>query len=107
MIGVAYKIILAEGKTLFKAINGSRKLTFRTWLIANKKMVRDKYPDGKEYLSGFHVFKNRPNAIKYLKRFTTEQDRIIVKCLVKGLRKKPTNSPVWLADEMFILGDYK
>lgn len=97
-----YKIILLKGKTLFRGINGSRNISFDTWLQATKVLVRDKYPDGKLYLSGFHVFRCLDTAKNYLNRFRTNEDRIIVTCKAKGLRKKPTNSPVWLADELHI-----
>jgi hypothetical protein len=102
---VVYKIILAEGKTLFKGINGSRTIPFNQWLIADKKPVKDKYPDGKEYMSGFHVFLDRDTAEEYLRRFRKPVERVIVKCLARGLREKPTNSSVHLADELYIDGN--
>lgn len=98
-----YKIVepYDEGyKTLFRGNNGTRILPFDEWIKANKRMVRDG-PGGKLYLSGFHCFKKENDADNYIGRFS-RPDRHIIKCLAKGLRKKPTNKTVWLADEILI-----
>lgn len=87
-------------KTLFRGLNGSRKISTNIWLQAEEKLVRDG-SGGKLYLSGFHVFKTENDADNYLGRFVTPE-RVIIKCYAKNLRQKPTNKIVFLADEIFI-----
>ena len=99
-----YKIVLKEGdhiRTLFHGINGSRILPFNKWIVGIKKMVKDASKSN-TYLSGIHVFKFKTIATKYLKRFRTEKDRIIIRCFATGLRNKPSNIEVLLADQIFI-----
>jgi len=108
-VNVVYKIVLRENgryKTLFNGVNKSRYLTKHTWITAEKKMVKDG-SKSKPYLSGFHCFKHRLHATKYLKKFRTKKDRVIVRCLANNnLRQKPTNSNVYLADKIkLIWGD--
>ena len=99
-----YKIVIKDNdgyKTLFNTINGSRKLQINSWIKANIKLSIDG-SGGKPYLTGIHCFKDNKKAIKYLNKFRTKKNRIIIKCKAKGLRKKPTNSDVFLADEILI-----
>ena len=98
---LAYKIILSDGRTLFKAIEGSRTLRYNVWLKAEKKLVIDG-SGGMEYISGIHVFKDKELAVEYLDKFFTPKNRIVIECYVRGLRKKPTKSDVWLADEICV-----
>jgi len=101
---IVYKIMEAhrgEYKTLFYGINYCRILPFNTWLKAELRYVRDG-SNSVPYISGIHCFKDKKIAEKYLRRFRTERDRVIVKCLAKGLRTKPSNPDVFLADEIFI-----
>jgi len=104
---VAYKIVIRENKrfrTLYHGNQGKRYLTTYTWLEADKKMVRDG-SGGKEYLSGFHCFKHRLHAAKYLKRFSAKikGERVIITCRVQGVRQKPTNKQVYLADRIMLV----
>lgn len=100
-----YKIVDLEKcqiKTLFHGLNGSRKLPYGKWLIAEKKIVSD----GKstKYLSGFHVIPSLNESVSYLKKFKNVKNKYIVPVHVHGLRKKE-HSPynVWLADEVYLI----
>jgi len=100
---IAYKIVEKDGngyKTLFHGVEKSRKLPTNVWIKAEQKMVKDG-SGGKEYLSGFHVFKTKEDAIKYFSIFLLKR-RTIIECFAKNLRQKPTNKKVWLADEIYI-----
>ena len=100
-----YKIVMKDNgkyKTLYHGINGKKTLPFDIRIKAEKKMVKDG-SGGREYLSGIHCFKDCSTASKYVGIFRLfNTDRTIIKCLAKGLRQKPTNKNVWLADEIFI-----
>jgi len=101
----AYKIVLLKnGKytTLYHGINRSKSLLVGKWIIAEKKMVTD-CGKGEPYLSGIHIFLDKEIAEKYLKRFRSNKPRVIIECLTKGLRKKPSNSKVYLADRIKLL----
>lgn len=94
-----FKIVLSENdeyKTLF---HGTRVLEKGKWLKANKRLVRDG-TGGRLYLSGFHVFREEKIAKEYLKKFRTDKTRVIIKVKARGLRQKPTNDSVFLADEI-------
>ena len=67
-------------------------------------MVKDG-AGGREYLSGIHCFKELEIAVKYLSRFRNPTGLRIIPCEAKGLRQKPTNPDVWLADKIFIDSD--
>lgn len=99
-----YKVFVVENgvlKTLFKGIEGSRTIRFNKWLKADKKMSVD--GSGQQpYLTGIHVFKEKKKAYKYLNNFRTDKDRRIIKCYAKGLRVKPTNNNVYLADRIYV-----
>ena len=101
---IVYKYIINEKpcwRTLFHGINHSTFQPYDEWIKAEKKMVKDG-SGGREYLSGIHCFKDPRKLEKYGYRFLNREDMIAVKCLAKGLRQKPTNPDVWLADEIFI-----
>jgi len=101
----AYKIVLLKNggyTTLYHGINKSKSLPVGRWIIAEKKMVTD-CGKGDPYLSGIHVFLDREIAEKYLKRFRSNKPRIIIACDAKGLRKKPSNEKVYLADSVLSL----
>lgn len=105
MVEKVYKIVLLDHlllKTLFRAIDGSRYLIYNRWLNANKQMGKDG-ANQEPYLTGIHCFKNRDVAIAYLSRFRTEKNRIVIECQAEGLRRKPTNKNVYLADRIRIL----
>jgi len=99
-----FKVFLIENgklKNLFKGINGTRTIKFNTWLEAEKKMSVD--GSGQDpYLTGIHVLKDKKKAIEYLNNFRTDKNRVIVKCKAKGLRQKPTNDNVYLADNLYV-----
>lgn len=101
---LVYKVFLYEGNTLknlFRGIEGTRTIKFDTWLKAEKKMGVD--GSGQEpYLTGIHVLKNKQKAINYLDNFRTEKNRVVIPCYAKGLRQKPTNKDVYLADYIFV-----
>ena len=104
-----YKIVIKENnliKTLFHGVNRTRILPINSWLKADKKIRKDG-SNGKEYLTGFHCFKSKEKAIKFMNRFRTNKNRIIVECKAKGLRQKPTNQNVFLADEIYINKEVK
>ena len=100
-----YKIVI-EGnngryKTLFHGINGSKLIPLDEWLKADIKLVKDG-SGGNKYYSGFHCFETKELGEKYLKRFRTEQNRVLIKCDAKFIRHKPSNKEVWLAEEIKI-----
>ena len=99
-----YKIICIENqevKNLFKGIEGTRILPTNKWLKAEKKMGRDG-GNSRWYLTGIHCLKDKEKAEDYLNNFRTEKERIIIKAKGRGLRQKPTNENVYLADEIMI-----
>lgn len=101
---VAYKIVEwknGDPHTLFHGIDGSRRLPRGRWIEAEKKQGVD--GGGQEpYLTGIHVFRNRKKAEGYLDNFRVEKDRRVIEVRATGLRQKPTNGHVWLADRIFI-----
>jgi len=105
MSQTVYKIVLYDDlgyKTLFKAIEGKRRLIFNKWLKANNIFAIDGSGQ-KPYLTGIHCFKSEETASKYLvNHFRTHAKRTVIKCEAKGLRQKPSNKDVWLADEIYI-----
>ena len=67
-----YKIVdVVDGniKTLFHGLNGSRTVPDKTWLKADKKLVRDG-TSKTWYLSGWHVLKTKEECEEYLGKFT-------------------------------------
>ena len=88
-------------KTLFHGVNRSRILQTGKWLKAEKRMSCDG-SGGRPYLTGFHVFKDAGKAEAYCYRFSNTQHITVIRCLARGLRQKPTNKDVFLADEIFI-----
>ena len=101
---IVYKIVLEDEdgyKTLFHGIEGSRRLPCNKWLRASIKYGVDGSKQ-KPYVTGFHCFKSNGKATEYLKKFRTDKNRVIIICFVRGLRRKPTNVDVFLADEIFI-----
>ena len=97
-----YKIVEKDGdvtKTIFHGYNKSRIIPSDKWLKAEKKIVQDG-SSGRYYLSGWHVIKNEKAAIHFLKtKFRKRLDKLfVVPCMAIGLRQKPTNPLVYLAD---------
>ena len=97
-----YKIVEKDGeliKTIFHGYNKSRIIPYGKWLKAEKRMVKDG-SGGKRYLAGWHVIKDEKIAIQFLKsKFRKRLDKLsIIPCMAIGLRQKPTNSMVYLAD---------
>lgn len=90
--------------TLFHGVEGSRTLPRGVWLWANPRMVHDGSPGSCVYLSGFHVFRTR-EGLEYLERFRKPRTLVGVEVEVKGLRVKPTNSEILLAEWMRIPED--
>lgn len=91
-------------KTLFHGYGQKhrRLLPINQWVKADERMVDD---GGTEYLSGFHVIKERKDCEKYLTRFTRNRKLKIVSCECMGMRRKEhSNSPVLLARYMKIIG---
>jgi len=107
---IYYKIMEKDGgnfKTLFHGNFGSRKVLKERWTRAQ---IRLKVKDGagkKTYKSGWHIFKNKTLAHKYMKRFkNTRNDKLcIVKCYAAITRQKPTNPEVLLAEKLYIIGE--
>jgi hypothetical protein len=101
---IVYKIVLKEGnkiKTLFHGVNRSKTLPYNIWIIAEKKLGKDG-SNQEPYLTGFHCFKEIHIAKKYLKKFRSNKNRIIIECEARNLRQKPSNKDVFLADEIYI-----
>lgn len=103
-VNKVYKVFLYENdnlKNLFRGIEGSRNIEYDKWLKAKKVMSVDGSGQ-KPYLTGIHCLKNKKDAIEYLKNFRTEKNRVVVECYASGLRKKPTNEKVSLADFIYV-----
>jgi len=59
--------------------------------------------NGKEYISGFHVFLDRNDAREYFtKRFRIQENRIIIECECKEIRKKREKGEVYLAKMLMV-----
>ena len=102
-----YKIVRiknGEPYTLFHGINGSRKIPVNSWILADKKIVRDGSKGSTEYISGWHLFSNLDECRAYLvNKFKVLDNKGIICCKAKGIRKKehsPNN--VLLADSIKI-----
>jgi len=88
-------------KNLFKGINNSRTLKAEQWYLANIKRGRDS--GDRWYITGIHCLPTRELAEDYLDNFRVEKDRIVVECYTAGgLRNKPTNDNVILAEDLYI-----
>lgn len=101
---IVYKILephRGEYRTLFHGVNSCRILPIGEWIKAEKRMVKDG-SGGKLYLSGFHCFKDAVKGLKYLNKFTNALKYRVIECYGIGLRQKPTNKDVYLADEIMI-----
>ena len=101
----AYRIVeeLPNGKfkTLFHGIGGSRLLEVGKWYEAERKWVRD--GGGQElYQSGFNVLLELHRCMDYVSRFRAPRTLRLARCTVSGLRQKPTNEHVMLADRLRI-----
>ena len=70
-------------KTLFHGINGSRTVPLDTWLQADIKEVTDGSKNS-TYISGWHTLATYNECVDYLERFTKVDNKVIVKCKVKG-----------------------
>ena len=99
-----YKIVQEDGaniKLLFHGIDGTKVLPVNKWVRA-KKVENAMDGVGTSYTSGIHIIDGLDEARKYLSRFR-RNDRIIVECIARGLRKKEkSRSAVYLADEILI-----
>lgn len=91
-------------RTLYHGVLGSRELPLQTWLKAEKKTVTDGgMSRDTQYTSGWHVFKEKDQAISYLDNFKTEVNRVVIKCYTKNIRpKEHSRSNVYLADSIYI-----
>jgi len=105
----AYRICERKGDkvmTLFHGINGTRVLPMNIWIEAIIKPVCDgTRKTSTEYISGFHVFSDKDDCRKFVKKFRKERDLVMVECNVKGKiwKKSHSPSPVLLAEKMKIL----
>ena len=86
---------------LFHGVNGSRKIPFDTWLVAERKWAGE---GRTKYWTGFHVFLEKCIVEDYLLRFTDKtKTRTIIHCYAKGLRpKESSRGNVFLANEMMV-----
>lgn len=88
--------------TLYHGINGSRSVATDTWIQATERPV---YNPGKkggtQFVSGFHYFNTRDEAVRYKDRFAPNNRRLLLLAQVEvdGCRQKP-NSPAMLAAYM-------
>lgn len=88
-------------KTLFHGVNGSRIVPHGVWLQADTRLVRDGTGDN-WYHGGFHVVADMDTLLSYLNRFTAPRRLVAVEVNARGLRPKPTNPNILLADEMYV-----
>jgi len=107
---IYYRIVEIDDKgnykSLFHGTNGSRILEKRKWLKANIKNVRDgSRKQSTEYVSGFHVLPTKEECEQFFhKRFKIKENRIIIPCRAKALKKKKHSpSNILLAEEIYII----
>lgn len=86
--------------TLFHGVDGSRRIVEDLWYRADNRLVRDG-TSKTWYEGGFHVFADA-QGLAYLERFTKPRRLVAVQVLVDGLRPKPTNPEILLADWMMV-----
>jgi hypothetical protein len=98
-----YKIFEVKGETIKPLFHKRKPLPRGEWLKADKVEGRDG-GNSRRYLTGWHLFDNLKTAEKYFSRFRDRENREILKCNAFGLRIKPTNSDVYLADFIKIKG---
>ena len=101
-----YRIVeIKNGKphSLFHGTDGSREIPMNRWVDANIKTVHDG-SCGTEYESGFHILLSAKEALEFFnKMFRIKENRIVIKCYAKGLRKKShSKRDVYLADKIMI-----
>lgn len=92
-----YKIFEVKEGIIKPLFHNKRSLPRSKWLKAVKKSGYDG-SKSKTYITGWHLFDSLETAEKYFKRFKYKENREILKCKAFGLRLKPTNKEVYLAD---------
>lgn len=94
-------------KTLFYGNFGSRRVYKKRWIKAQVRPEAKDSSGGTTYKSGWHVFNEITVAQKYMKRFrdTRNDSLCVVKCYIGATWKKPTNSEVYLAEKIYIVGE--
>ena len=91
--------------SLFHGTQGRRELPLNEWINADLKMVSD---GGREYLSGFHLFKTHESAKTYLDtRFKHKHNKCVIVCYAKELWPKPTNPDNVLLAERIMIPAYE
>ena len=103
-----FKIVDDDGrggvKTLFHAVNGSKRLPPARWIEADVKPVSDG-TNGTVYQSGFHVFDDLNEAYHYLNLFKNVEPKRIVRAKIGDKwPKSHSRANVWLTDRIFIEG---
>ena len=101
----AYRIVeIKNGKphSLFHSINGSlrgREIPMGRWIRAANRYSSD---GGAKYTTGFHVFLNQHDAVRYFTRaFRKHEGRQVIECEVRDIRPKDNSPhPIFLADWM-------
>lgn len=105
----AYKLFdKVNGKLrfLYHGVNKSMVVPAGQWIKAEVREVSDG-SGGKKYKSGFHVLMTEEEALKYLEKFSTRKHiKEIVEVEVRNIwPKEHSTSPVFLAEEMKIIGE--
>lgn len=91
--------------TIVHPFDGSRTLLMDQWLKADEKVVYNpgKKHAGKEFLSGWHFFAKKDEAIAYLNsRFKRPWELSVCRVKVVGRRNKPRSRGCLLATFMYI-----
>lgn len=100
-----YKIVeKKDGRyySLFHANDGSRQLKLNAWVSADIKKVHDG-TNGTPYTSGWHIIATKPEAKRYLKKFTADRDLRILSCRARTVTPKHhSRYDVHLAKHIFI-----
>jgi len=95
-------VINGDIKTLYHGNNKCRKLQPNKWLKSEQKFVTDGNRKS-GYISGWHLFLDYDECLKYLKYFKKLEYKRIVKCQAKDTWKKPySRGDIVLAKEIFI-----
>jgi len=95
-------VINGDIKTLYHGNNKCRKLQPKKWLKSQQKIVKD-HMRQEGYISGWHLFSNYDECLKYLRYFKRLEHKKIVKCQAKDVWQKPCQrAQVFLAKEIYI-----
>lgn len=100
MMRPAWRILRVKDRkphTLFHGFHGSRCLPQDRVLRAVERPVRNPgKPNGREFISGWHILPTKEECVEYLKRFKDHSDLVVCRVFIGVPREKP-GSKVYLS----------